>query len=29
LYLLNAVLSGRGDEVLDLAQANLFSRLFS
>jgi pyruvate dehydrogenase (quinone) len=29
LYLLHAVLSGRGDEVLDLAQTNLFSRLFS
>ena len=24
LYLLHAVLSGRGDEVLDLAQTNLF-----
>jgi len=29
LYLLRAVLSGRGDEVLDLAETNLFSRLFS
>jgi pyruvate dehydrogenase (quinone) len=29
LYLLQAVLSGRGDEVLDLAKTNLFSRLFS
>jgi pyruvate dehydrogenase (quinone) len=29
LYLLHAVLSGRGDEVLDLAQTNLFSRLLS
>jgi pyruvate dehydrogenase (quinone) len=29
LYLLHAVLSGRGDEVLDLAKTNLFSRLFS
>ena len=29
LYLLQAVLSGRGDEVLDLAETNLFSRLFS
>jgi pyruvate dehydrogenase (quinone) len=29
LYLLHAVLSDRGDEVLDLAQTNLFSRLFS
>jgi len=28
LYLLHAVLSGRGDEVLDLAETNLFSRLF-
>ncbi len=27
LYLLRAVLSGRGDEVLDLADTNLFSRL--
>jgi len=27
LYLLHAVLSGRGDEVLDLAETNLFSRL--
>jgi pyruvate dehydrogenase (quinone) len=27
LYLLRAVLSGRGDEVLDLAETNLFSRL--
>jgi hypothetical protein len=26
---LNAVLSGRGDEVLDLAETNLISRLFS
>jgi len=29
LYLLHAVLSDRGDEVLDLAETNLFSRLFS
>jgi pyruvate dehydrogenase (quinone) len=29
LYLLRAVLSGRGDEVLDLAETNLFSRIFS
>jgi pyruvate dehydrogenase (quinone) len=29
LYLLHAVLSGRGDEVLDLAETNLLSRLFS
>ncbi len=29
LYLLHAVLSGRGDEVLDLAETNFFSRLFS
>ena len=29
LYLLHAVLSDRGDEVLDLAKTNLFSRLFS
>ena len=29
LYLLQAALSGRGDEVLDLAKTNLFSRLFS
>jgi pyruvate dehydrogenase (quinone) len=29
LYLLHAVLSGRGDEVLDLAETNLSSRLFS
>jgi pyruvate dehydrogenase (quinone) len=29
LYLLHAVLSGRGDEVLDLAETNLFSRLLS
>jgi pyruvate dehydrogenase (quinone) len=29
LYLLQAVLNGRGDEVLDLAKTNLFSRLFS
>lgn len=29
LYLLHAVLSGRGDEVLDLANTNLLSRLFS
>jgi pyruvate dehydrogenase (quinone) len=29
LYLLQAVLSGRGDEVLDLAQTNLLSRIFS
>jgi pyruvate dehydrogenase (quinone) len=27
LYLLHAVLSGRGDEVLDLTETNLFSRL--
>jgi pyruvate dehydrogenase (quinone) len=27
LYLLSAVFSGRGDEVLDLAETNLFSRL--
>jgi hypothetical protein len=26
---LHAVLSGRGDEVLDLAETNLFSRLLS
>lgn len=29
LYLLQAVLNGRGDEVLDLAKTNLLSRLFS
>jgi len=29
LYLLRAVLSGRGDEVIDLAETNLFSRFFS
>ena len=29
LYLLHAVFSGRGDEVLDLAETNLLSRLFS
>jgi pyruvate dehydrogenase (quinone) len=29
LYMLRAVLSGRGDEVLDLAETNLLSRLFS
>jgi pyruvate dehydrogenase (quinone) len=29
LYLLQAVLNDRGDEVLDLAKTNLFSRLFS
>ena len=29
LYLLHAVLSARGDEVLDLAETNLVSRLFS
>jgi pyruvate dehydrogenase (quinone) len=29
LYLLHAVLNGRGDEVLDLAETNLLSRLFS
>jgi pyruvate dehydrogenase (quinone) len=29
LYLLRAVLSGRGDEVLDMAQTNLLSRIFS
>jgi pyruvate dehydrogenase (quinone) len=28
LYLLHAVLSGRGDEVLDLAETNLLSRIF-
>lgn len=27
LYMLRAVLNGRGDEVLDLAEANLFSRI--
>lgn len=29
LYMLRAVFSGRGDEVIDLAETNLFSRLFS
>jgi pyruvate dehydrogenase (quinone) len=29
LYLLRAVMSGRGDEVLDLAETNWLSRLFS
>ena len=29
LYLMRAVLSGRGDEVVDLAETNLFSRIFS
>jgi len=29
LYLFKAVLSGRGDEVIDLAETNLFSRFFS
>jgi pyruvate dehydrogenase (quinone) len=29
LYLLQAVLSGRGDEVIDLAETNLFSRFLS
>jgi pyruvate dehydrogenase (quinone) len=29
LYLLHAVLNGRGDEVLDLAETNLLSRIFS
>jgi pyruvate dehydrogenase (quinone) len=29
LYMLRAVLNGRGDEVLDLAETNLLSRLFS
>jgi pyruvate dehydrogenase (quinone) len=29
LYLLHAALSGRGDEVLDLAETNLLSRIFS
>ena len=26
LYMIRAVLSGRGDEVIDLAKTNLFSR---
>jgi pyruvate dehydrogenase (quinone) len=29
LYLQHAVLSGQGDEVLNLAETNLLSRLFS
>lgn len=29
LYMMHAVLSGKGDEVLDLAETNLFSRIFS